>query len=128
MPYTPHALIPDPPQGVDLGAVNAGAVFVHSADGEPIHQLLAIEQSMRFGSALSQAEDFNGDGLLDLAVGALGANNGQGAVFVYWNASSLTAFSPSDADVIWNGVFIGVECLEFPDGILVSKVVDVVPK
>ncbi len=91
-------------KGVDLGAVNAGAVFVHSADGEPIHQLLAIEQSMRFGSALSQAEDFNGDGLLDLAVGALGANNGQGAVFVYWNASSLTAFSPSDADVIWNGV------------------------
>ena len=26
-------------KGVDLGAVNAGAVFVHSADGEPIHQL-----------------------------------------------------------------------------------------
>ena len=34
---------------------------------------------------------------------AVGANSGKGAVYVFWNASTLTAFSPSDADVIWNG-------------------------
>ena len=91
-------------KGVDSGAVNAGAVFVYNAEGEALHQLLATESSMRFGSAMSRAEDLNGDGLLDLAVGAVGANNSSGAVYIYWNASSLTAFAPSDADVIWTGV------------------------
>jgi len=91
-------------KGVDVGAVNAGAVVVYNSEGESLHQLLATESSMRFGSAMSRAEDLNGDGLLDLAIGAVGANNSTGAVYVYWNAGSLTAFAPSDADVIWTGV------------------------
>lgn len=91
-------------KGADLGAVNAGAVFVYSADGEPLHQVISTEPSMRFGTSMSRAEDFNGDGILDLAVGAPGANNGKGAVFIYWSPSSLSAMAPSDADVVWNGV------------------------
>ena len=42
-------------RGVDLGAVNAGAVFVYSGEGESLHQLLAIEQSIRFGASMSRA-------------------------------------------------------------------------
>ena len=58
---------------------------------------------MRFGTSMSRAADFNGDGIVDVAVGASGANNGKGAVFIYWSAGELGAFAPSDADVIWNG-------------------------
>ena len=90
-------------KGVDVGAVNAGAVFVYSAEGDLLHQMIGTEQSMRFGSAMSRSKDLNGDGVSDLAVGAIGANSGKGAVFVYWSANSLMAFAPSDADVIWNG-------------------------
>ena len=94
-------------KGVDVGAVNAGAVFVYNAEGDLLHQMIGTEQSMRFGSAMSRSEDLNGDGVPDLAVGAIGANSGTGAVFVYWSANSLMAFAPSDADVIWNGALAG---------------------
>ena len=70
-------------KGVDVGAVNAGAVFVYNVQGESLHQLLASEPSMRFGSAMSRAEDLNGDGLLDLAVGAVGANNSTEKLFLH---------------------------------------------
>lgn len=91
-------------QGSDLGAVNAGTVVVHSTEGQPMHQIVATEPSMRFGASMSRAEDLNGDGITDLAVGAFGANNGKGSTLIYWTAGGLTAFAPSDADVIWNGV------------------------
>ncbi len=93
--------------GSDLGDVNAGAVFVYSAEGELLHQLVANEPSMNFGGALSKPADLNGDGVLDIAVGAFGANGEKGAAFVYWNASSLQAVAPSDADVAWNGALPG---------------------
>ena len=94
-------------QGSDLGAINAGAVFVFSSDGEALHQLTANEPSMNFGSAMSTPTDLNGDGVLDIAVGAFGANGDKGAVLVYWSASTLQAVAPSDADVAWNGVLSG---------------------
>lgn len=94
-------------QGSDLGAINAGAVFVYSSEGEALHQLTTNEPSMNFGSAISAPTDLNGDGALDIAVGAFGANGDKGAVLVYWNAGELQAIAPSDADVAWNGVLSG---------------------
>ena len=90
-------------QGADLGAVNAGGVFVYSASGELEASLLGTEPSMRFGASISRSADFNGDGMDDIAIGAFGANGGKGSAFVYWNAGSLIAVDPNDADVAWNG-------------------------
>ena len=93
-------------QGTDIGAVNAGAVFVYGPDGIPLHQLIATEPSMRFGSSMTRSEDFNGDGIVDVAIGASGANSGKGAAFVFWGAGAFNAFAPSDADVVWNGALV----------------------
>lgn len=90
-------------QGADLGAVNAGGVFVYSASGELEASLLGTEPSMRFGASISRSTDFNGDGMDDVAVGAFGANGSKGSAFVYWNAGTLMAIDPNDADVAWNG-------------------------
>jgi hypothetical protein len=96
-------------QGTDLGAVNAGGVFVYSASGELESSLLGTEPSMRFGASISKSTDFNGDGVDDIAIGAFGANGGKGSVFVYWNAGALMATAPNDADVAWNGTISNEE-------------------
>lgn len=91
-------------QGADLGAVNAGGVFVYSVSGELESSLIGTEPSMRFGASISRSTDFNGDGVDDIAIGAFGANGGKGSVFIYWDAGSLMATDPNDADVAWSGV------------------------
>jgi hypothetical protein len=81
----------------DAGAVDAGAVYVYERDAkaglfasEPVRTLAGPFASDNFGSAVALC-DFNGDGWLDLAVGAPGGEDrdlspvptDQGAIHVF---------------------------------------------
>ncbi|MFT7626117.1 MAG: hypothetical protein ACI9WU_005310, partial [Myxococcota bacterium] len=74
----------------DLTAVDAGAVYIYrgTEDGiepDPVRVLVGQTRRERFGSSLATG-DFDGDGLVDLAVGAWLADvgvNDTGAVFIY---------------------------------------------
>jgi hypothetical protein len=96
----------------DGGGSNAGAVFVFPgvaggwfADA-PTTTLLGPRNSARFGRSVV-ACDFNGDGLLDLAVGAYDDENraladtqdNQGAVYVH--LGSATGFDPLPTQILW---------------------------
>ncbi|MBD2769820.1 FG-GAP repeat protein, partial [Hymenobacter sp. BT664] len=86
----------------DNGQTDEGVVFVYyggasglqTVPANPAGAALRLENNQagaQFGVSVTGAGDLNGDGYADLAVGAIGYNNGQageGAVFVYYGGAS----------------------------------------
>ena len=104
----------------DLPLLNGGAVFIFDVNDGAIQSfsdgvMIASELgSSRFGTALSQAMDANGDGIPDVGVGAKGYDGSRGAVYVFWGeiAENRNAL---DADVIIRGANAGDEIGEVVD-------------
>ena len=98
----------------DQGQPDEGVVFAYygSAAGLAVVPGWTIEgdqNGANLGSALEGAGDVNGDGLVDVLVGARGFDNGQvdeGRAFVFLgscgNDADLDGFSPCDGDC-WEG-------------------------
>jgi hypothetical protein len=83
-----------------VGAYGAStaSVFLGSAGGlspSAAFVLAVLEPFNGFGSSVASAGDVNGDGFADLVVGAPGANNEQGAAYVYLGSAQGLSASPS---------------------------------
>ncbi|MBD3241991.1 MAG: hypothetical protein GF331_15485 [Chitinivibrionales bacterium] len=86
-------------QGYDNGQMGEGVVFVYqgTSQGLAYRKMLEIDVgAARFGCSMSSAGDVNGDGLVDLIVGARDFTNGQineGAAFLFYGASGSDVLS-----------------------------------
>ena len=87
-------LVVGAPQRVHLGQALAGGVFVHDhAGGPPLVLDPPVLEPARFGTSVVVG-DFDGDGVDDLAVGAVHADvNGSKAGKVYLYTGPVTASS-----------------------------------
>ena len=92
----------------DDPTVNGGAVFIFAIeDGAVQSNSSAIQinseiSTSRFGSSISSSVDANGDGVDDIAVGAMGFGSSKGSAYVFWGSVS-SGRSAQDADVIIRG-------------------------
>ncbi len=67
-----------------------GRVYIYNgADGTLLHTLDGEMPGDRFGAALADAGDIDGDGAADLAVGAPGADGARGSVYIYSGDGSI---------------------------------------
>lgn len=82
-------------------ACRPGDANTFCADLDSPEVLNSPEPDGRFGAALAFG-DFNGDGTLDLAVGAPGQSSGKGRVFVFYTSGK--ALVAQDMQVILNSV------------------------
>jgi hypothetical protein len=95
----------------DLGGADAGAVYVYFG---PVSGLLTQTDASavvvgaaandQLGTAIEALEDFDGDGINDLAISAIRAGGGAGAAYVFDGGPSFGGLlSPSDALVGFAG-------------------------
>jgi hypothetical protein len=105
-------------QSNDIGSVNDGAAFVfygpfsgavNLADADVLIYGRSGEKDT-MGTAVEGLEDFDGDGISDVAISASQMDNpdsdqAAGAVFIYSGASisTETSIEPEDADIIYYG-------------------------
>ncbi|MEE2755612.1 MAG: FG-GAP-like repeat-containing protein [Myxococcota bacterium] len=93
-------------ESADVNAGNSGAVFVYLADetgysGQPDQVLSGFATDDQFGRDVAFG-DLNGDGMLDLVVGAAGYDpglNNAGGLFIYYGTPN-GLFSPQPDDVL----------------------------
>ncbi|GJM23000.1 MAG: hypothetical protein DHS20C15_29150 [Planctomycetota bacterium] len=94
---------------VALGAPNnrnpqsPGRVLLCSgADGSLIHEIVGTQPGERFGSLFAGEVDLNGDGVLDLVVGATHRDGGAGAITVHStdDGRELARFTGSAGDAL----------------------------
>jgi len=110
----------------DQSAGNAGAVFVHAGvaggffDPEPRTEFFGPRSNIRFGRSVA-ACDFDGDGWLDVAVGAhddenqtaLDTQSNQGSVYVF--LGSADGFDPIPNQTLWGRTFDGSAWVDHAD-------------
>jgi len=79
----------------------AGSVALSDLDGANGFAIKGVKLGDRSGASVGDVSDFNGDGVADLMIGALGANGTAGAAYVVFGGQDVGnagAFSLSDLD------------------------------
>ena len=98
----------------DVPLANGGSVFIfdlNDGDVQSFADAVMIDSEIgysRFGTAISQAMDANGDGIEDMAVGARSYSAGRGSAYVFWGEVTANR-NAMDGDVIIRGLNEGDE-------------------
>ena len=95
--------------GPDGGVGGTGRIYVYlgSAAGlvsTPANLINGLDRLGEFGNAVESAGDVNGDGYSDVIVGAEGANNMDGRVYVYLGSATGLATSPASVLMLGSGM------------------------